>query len=160
MDQSDVASDVAYRVDVQGSIIAVDSAAPAYSRQRNGRKRRQSLAVFESVTSYNVPIHHSRSSSSKKLFLNFQGEVVTDSAWNWASANSGTDGGYSPITSQPFYGSGFGPHNHTESERNAITDIWMRVSEAFRPFDIDVTTDRPVRTHVHTHTHTHTNIQQ
>lgn len=46
---------------------------------------------------YNVPIHHSRPNSPNKLFLNFNGQIVTDSAWN-NNNGRGQDGGYSPIT--------------------------------------------------------------
>lgn len=33
----------------------------------------------------------------------------------------------------------------TNTHRDRVTDIWMRVAEDYRPFDIDVTTEVPVR---------------
>ena len=40
---------------------------------------------FDYVTEHNIPIHHSRPSSSKKMYLNFNGQEVHDTAWNSAS---------------------------------------------------------------------------
>ena len=53
--------------------------------------------AFNASRRYNVPIHHSRPNSPNKLFLNFNGQVVTGSAWN-NNGGRGSDGGYSPIT--------------------------------------------------------------
>ncbi len=63
----------------------------------------------------------SRPAATAVAYLDFDGETVTDSAWN---------NGY--------------PINASSSGLSAaqITEVWQRVSEDYRPFNIDVTTDR------------------
>lgn len=81
-------------------------------------------------------IFHSRPGSPNVLYLNFTGEVVTNTAWNSGSSPSvfnavtfSTDGDYSTFS---------------DSEQLVIRRVWQRVSEDYAPFDIDVTTERPV----------------
>jgi hypothetical protein len=77
---------------------------------------------------------HSRPSSTRKLFLDFNGYVISSSsAWNgYWTGNSmrgvSLDGNYSD----------FSP-----SENAYIQEIWKAVSEDFSAFDIDVTTEDP-----------------
>ena len=141
--------DGTYQVEEDGDVLAADDSLP----YDNGmpaphRLRRQTLATPDSVDQYNLPIHHSKPSSTKKLFINFQGEVIHDTAWNNPSKDIQVNGGgYTPITVRPFYATTnvAGPITLSDAARDMATDVWMRVAEDFRPFDIDVTTERPVR---------------
>lgn len=69
---------------------------------------------------YAPPLLSSRPDATAVLYLDFDGETVTDPAWN---------NGF-PIIAAPAY--------LTSDE---ITEIWRRVKEDFWPFSIDVTTD-------------------
>jgi len=72
--------------------------------------------------------------------------VITNTAWNSPSGRvAGEDGGYSPMTVAPFYDTtnSAGPMTLSNAQRDAVTDIWMRMAEDFAPFDIDVTTEVP-----------------
>ena len=77
-----------------------------------------------------LPLLHSLSTSSKKIYLNFVG----CSTRNW--------GGYANAYS-PAYDSDGNTASLSTAEANAITEIWKRVSEDFAPFNLDVTTEAP-----------------
>ena len=145
--QDNVLEDTTYNVNSDGDVYVADPIAPP---SPPSRLRRQVLATPDRTDSNNLPIHHSNPTATNKLFLNFQGEVITGTQWNSASYNPQTDGGgYSPITVRPFYASTnvVGPITLSATQANEVTGIWMRVAEDFRPFNIDVTTERPVRIH-------------
>jgi hypothetical protein len=80
-------------------------------------------------------IFHSRPGSPNVLYLNFNGETVTNSQWNTLSNRTvfnavpfSIDGDYA---------------NFNDAEQLAIKRIWQRMAEDYAPFDIDVTTERP-----------------
>ena len=70
-----------------------------------------------------VPKLNSYPSATATIFLDFDGQTVTGTLWNWGG----------PIMAQP---SGF--------SNSAITEIFNRVSEDYRPFNINITTDSTV----------------
>lgn len=79
--------------------------------------------------------YHSRPGSQNVLFIDFDGESVSGTAWN-------TTLGRDPIPARAFsldadYAS------FSDTEQAAIKRIWQRVAEDFAPFDIDVTTVLP-----------------
>lgn len=80
------------------------------------------------------PIRHSRPGASKVLFLDFNGHVVENTAWNvgdeasWDCRPYDTDGNETTFS---------------DSEQDDIIEIWERVAEDYAPFDIDVTTEEP-----------------
>jgi hypothetical protein len=67
-----------------------------------------------------VPMLSSYPSASATVFLDFDGQYVSGSVWNWSG----------PIDAQP---SGFNTAD--------ITEMFNRVAEDFRPFDLNITTD-------------------
>jgi hypothetical protein len=74
-------------------------------------------------------------------------QSISNTAWNLPNNNPQTNGGgYTPITVRPFYATTntAGPITLTAANKALATDTWMRVAEDYRPFDIDVTTERPV----------------
>lgn len=73
-----------------------------------------------------IPLLDSRPSAVGVVYLDFDGENVTDPSWN---------GGFT-IAAQPAVVSG------SPITSGQIADVWARVSEDFRPFDVAVTTDR------------------
>src|SRR6185369_17879756 len=66
------------------------------------------------------PILSSRPAATAVLYLDFDGETVTDPSWN----NGNT------IVAQP-----------SALSSAQITEVWNRVKEDYWPFNIDVTTD-------------------
>src|SRR5262245_1715356 len=76
---------------------------------------------------------HSRRGSSRTIYLDFDGFTITGTAWN-ANYNNGAD-----IIAPPWDTDG-DPTTFGTSERTAIQQIWLRVSEAYAPYDGDVTT--------------------
>lgn len=80
-------------------------------------------------------IFHSRPGAPNVLYLNFTGEVVTNTQWNTEISRTvipavafSTDGDLSTFS---------------DAEQLAIKRIWQRVAEDYAPFNIDVTTERP-----------------
>ncbi|MCF7864708.1 MAG: hypothetical protein K9L89_07960 [Kiritimatiellales bacterium] len=104
-----------------------------------------SASFTVSVPISSPPIFHSRPGATNKLFLDFNGGVVTNTYWN-------TDPDYGPTASWDCRPYGFDADETTFSvaEQQAIQTIWERVAEDYAPFDIDVTTEQPVPWNNHT----------
>lgn len=80
--------------------------------------------LFNSICSFaQIPIYNSLPSASSTIFLDFDGQYIDGTAWN--------DNG--PLT--------LGPSGMTTDQ---ITEIYNRVSEDYRPFNINITTDSSV----------------
>ncbi|MBN1569432.1 MAG: PKD domain-containing protein [Acidobacteria bacterium] len=79
---------------------------------------------------------HSLPGSKKILYLDFDGALVSGTAWN-ASFNGGAD-----IIAAPFSLDSY-PGTFSTTELQMIQNIWKRVAEDYSPFDIDVTTEEP-----------------
>jgi fibronectin type III domain protein/reprolysin-like metallo-peptidase family M12B len=78
---------------------------------------------------------HSNPTSTHTLFIDFDGTVVSGTAWN---SNYGVLAGAHPAWSLDSDATTF-----SATEREAIQSIWQRVSEDYAPFDVDVTTADP-----------------
>lgn len=78
---------------------------------------------------------HSRPSSKRKIYLDFNGHTTTGSAWN---SSYGVD----PIVSPAFDLDGV-PGTFSSTELAMIQNIWRRVAEDYAAFDVDVTTQEP-----------------
>lgn len=74
---------------------------------------------------------HSSPSSTRKLFLDFDGHTIGASGW---SSGTLTAAAYSADAD----GTAF-----SDAEKTTIQDVWARVAEDYAPFDIDVTTEDP-----------------
>ncbi len=92
------------------------------------------VALAAAVPISTPPLRHSRPGSTKVLYLDFNGAIVTGTAWNTASAPS-----YDCL---PFDTDG-APDTFSDAEQATIVEIWQRVAEDYAPFDIDVTTEEP-----------------
>jgi hypothetical protein len=77
----------------------------------------------------------SRPSSSRVLYLDFDGHVANDPAW-------GSVGYGGTIVSAPYDLDG-SPNSFSAGERARIFEAWQRVAEDYRPFDVNVTTRDP-----------------
>ena len=79
---------------------------------------------------------HSRPGSTKTIYLDFDGQTVTGTAWNGV-------GFLLPAGSHPAFSLDGDPTTFNNLERDAIQGVWQRVSEDYAPFDVDVTTADP-----------------
>lgn len=75
---------------------------------------------------------HSKPGASKTIYLDFNGHVLTGTAWNVGTSD--------PINA-PAWTTDADPSTFNDSERTSIQYIWQRVAEDFAPFDVDVTTE-------------------
>jgi len=81
------------------------------------------IAMYSPKLIAQIPILNSYPSAKATVYLDFDGQYVTGTSWNW-------DG---PIDAQP---SGL--------TNDQITEIFNRVSEDYRPFNLNITTDSTV----------------
>jgi PKD repeat protein len=79
---------------------------------------------------------HSRPGAQRVIHLDFDGALVTSTAWN-------TGFGVSAIDAKPYDLDGE-PTTFSATERERIQTIWQRVAEDYAPFDVDVTTEEPL----------------
>ncbi len=77
---------------------------------------------------------HSRPGSKQVIYLDFDGDTITGSAWN---NNYGE-----PIVAKPYDLDG-DTSSFSSSEMDRIQNVWLLVAEDFAPFDVDVTTEDP-----------------
>lgn len=117
------------RVDPQGGIFYEDTVLPDNAGGETGAAVGGAQAVAPADTFY----LHSRPGASKVVFLDFDGDEISGTAWN---------SGGNTFYAKPFDTDG-SPYSFSDSERNRIAEIWHRVSEDMAPFDIDVTTEDP-----------------
>ena len=80
-------------------------------------------------------IFHSKPGSSNVLFLNFAGDIVSNTAWNNSL-------GRTSVVAVAF-STDADDTTFSDAEQVAIKRIWQRMAEDYMPFDIDVTTERP-----------------
>lgn len=81
---------------------------------------------------------HSLPGASRRIYLDFDGQEVSQTAWNLHTTSllpAGWYQGWDPA------GDGQGVFN--DAERRAIYEIWARVAEDYAPFNVDVTTEDP-----------------
>ena len=77
---------------------------------------------------------HSRPGAQRTIYLDFDGQDISGTAWNGAG---GIPSGFYPgmsIDASPAF---------TEAEKDVVQDVWQRVAEDFAPFEVDVTTQDP-----------------
>lgn len=78
---------------------------------------------------------HSRPGSTKVIYLDFNGQTVTGTAWN-------SYAGKATLEAPPFDLTG-NPAVFDNAELERIQYIWQRVAEDYAAFDVDVTTAEP-----------------
>lgn len=81
----------------------------------------------------NTFLLHSRPGAKRTIYLDFNGAVIQNTAWN---------SGGNTINAQAFDFDG-NVNSFSAAELERIQYIWQRVAEDYSPFDIDVTTEQP-----------------
>ena len=82
-----------------------------------------------------VPIYHSNPDSLKKIYLDFDGEIVNQTSWNSSNNNQTIHARAYSVDDDIF--------TFNQEELDRIYEIWERVSEDYSPFDVDITTEDP-----------------
>ncbi|WP_394754603.1 zinc-dependent metalloprotease family protein [Crenothrix sp.] len=77
---------------------------------------------------------HSKPGATNIIYLDFDGHVITGTAWN--------TGGPTSYNAKPFDTDGT-VASFSSTELSAIQQIWHRVAEDYAPFNVDVTTELP-----------------
>ncbi|TXH67823.1 MAG: tandem-95 repeat protein [Thiothrix sp.] len=77
---------------------------------------------------------HSKPGASNIVYLDFDGQVVTNTAWNTSGSPS--------YTAKPYDIDGVSG-SFSDTEKANIFEVWRRVAEDYAPFGIDVTTELP-----------------
>ena len=77
---------------------------------------------------------HSRPGSKRVIFLDFDGNTTTGTAWNSSYGE--------PINS-PAYDFDGDNSSFSNAEMDRIQNVWQLVAEDYAPFDVDITTEDP-----------------
>ena len=96
---------------------------------QSGARGAQNVPLFPLADTFKL---HSRPNASKVIYLDFNGQSVTGTAWN-SNGNTLVFNAYSDE----------GDASFTNNELETVQRIWARVVEDFAPFDVDVTTEEP-----------------
>jgi subtilisin-like proprotein convertase family protein/subtilisin family serine protease len=88
-----------------------------------------------------VPAYHSNPGFPKKIYLDFDGQTISGTTWN----NQNYTGAYNTgsVINAPAFSLDADRTTFTASELTAIYETWVRVSEDYAPFQVDVTTESP-----------------
>jgi hypothetical protein len=127
-------SDHALKLDRSGRLFYVcdwkgETNAPTAGQAAEGE------AAVAALVPYDQTFHlHSRPGATKTIYLDFGGFTISGTAWN-TSNNNGND-----IVAPPWDTDG-NPDSFGTNELTAIQRIWLRVSEDYSPYKVDVTTE-------------------
>lgn len=94
----------------------------------------QTAAAAAAIPVADAFLLHSRPGSSRTVYLDFNGHLITGTAWN-TSYNGGAN------IQAPAFDLDGNPADFSEAERNVVIETWLRVAEDYAPFDVDVTTE-------------------
>ena len=121
-------------VDDEGSVFYGDTLLPDPEKMEASESAGPTVPADAPVATLDDAfLLHSRPGSSNVVFIDFDGAIISATAWN---------GTYSQLDALPYNVEGDGSTFST-LERMRIVDIWHRVAEDLAPYDIDVTTEEP-----------------
>ncbi|WIA29692.1 hypothetical protein OEZ86_012174 [Tetradesmus obliquus] len=145
-DQLDADPDFGIDVTNSGLLFACEGLAASSSTGTSTVQRAARRARARSATAANAVANEpdplaaqafnlsSRSASAKKIWLDFDGCILTGTSWN--------NDNYPVITIPPYDKDGINTTFNSE-ERSDIVAMWRAVAEDYAPFDVDVTTIPP-----------------
>jgi PKD repeat protein len=123
-----LATDPHMRVDRNGRLFYADPALEAPAGVVDEAAEPQAAATPDDAF-----LLHSRPGAARTIYLDFDGHVLTGTAWNsWK--------GIDTIVCPPWNTDG-APDVFTDAERAKIVEIWQRVAEDYALYDVDVTTE-------------------
>jgi Bacterial Ig domain/Metallo-peptidase family M12B Reprolysin-like len=118
-------------LDRQGDVLYVDpapNAAPAVTAAAA-----PGVGAIPSTAAFAL---HSRPGAARVIYLDFDGHVITGTAWNSSYASG------QPLNAVAYDTDGV-PGSFSTAELNNIVNVWRRVAEDYAPFNVDVTTQLP-----------------
>jgi PKD repeat protein len=126
--RSQLLGDASLFVDATDRLLFVDPPAPEAAPTGPD-------AVYDpAIPTTDAFVLHSKPGAPRVVFLDFDGHVLSGTAWN--NSTGGT------CTAEP-YDSDNAPSTFSSTERGVIISVWKRVAEDYAPFDVDVTTQDP-----------------
>ncbi len=87
-------------------------------------------------TGINVPFYHSNPQFTKKIYLDFDGQLVSGTLWNGLYT-------FGKDIAAPVFSTDSDLTAYNASELATIQEVWARVSEDYAPYQVDVTTEDP-----------------
>lgn len=82
------------------------------------------------------PAYHSKPSATRRIYLDFNGGIVTGTAWNNNASYGSVASWDVKVWTQDSDATTF-----NDAEQAWMKKVWQRVAEDYAPFDVDVTTD-------------------
>ena len=80
-----------------------------------------------------LPLLHSRPQATRKIFLDFDGCITSNTYWSWNT----------PLYTPRYRTNSAAGQQFSAIEQSEILYIWRSVSEDYAAFDVDVTTEDP-----------------
>lgn len=120
-------------IDVDGAVYFVCPVPDAIKNDTSGALPADYIAIRAAVST--VPVHHSRPGAANVIYLDFDGENISGTAWNQSN-------GVTTYDCRPFDLDG-DETTFNDEEQARILAVWQRVSEDYSAYDVDVTTERP-----------------
>lgn len=114
------------QIDNEGGVLYADSFLPASGVTAPA----QQAMVISATDAFTL---HSKPGAAKVIYLDFDGHVITGTAWNstvssYKAKAFDTDGNIGAFSA---------------TELSQIAEVWHRIAEDYAPFNVDVTTELP-----------------
>ena len=118
-------------VDNEGGVLYSDTVLP----DEGSASTVSSIEQPQFITQTDAFTLHSKPGAPNVVYLDFDGSVITNTAWN---AYIGV-----PTLNAKSYDLDGAPSTFSSTELSQIAEIWHRMAEDYAPFNIDVTTELP-----------------
>ncbi len=129
------------RIDNSGNLVYADTILPdtahAKFTQQSSKTEQRNTAAMVLDDAFRL---HSKPGAPNVLFIDFDGAIITQTAWNDAV----------PRFDALAYDLDGNADAFNDNERLRIAEIWHQVAEDYAPFDIDVTTEEPAEFDINT----------
>lgn len=119
-------------LDRNGRLLFIDAHRPPEPTTTASATTSISAGAFPAEQTF---LLHSRPGAKRVIYLDFNGQIVSGTAWN-------NSYGVASIDAKAFDLDG-SPTTFNTTELDRIQAIWQRVAEDYAPFDVDVTTEEP-----------------
>ncbi|QSA95577.1 PKD domain-containing protein [Methylococcus sp. EFPC2] len=124
-------------IDVTGRMYYVETPPPPQAPElASGTTDTASAAATAAPLDLNQTFKlHSRPGSNRVIYLDFNGQTITGTAWNNYAGKATLEAPAFDLTGNPAL--------FDDTERARIQYIWQRVAEDYAAFNVDVTTEEP-----------------
>jgi hypothetical protein len=119
------------QIDNEGGVLYSDTVLP----DEGSAATLSSIEQPQAITQTDAFTLHSKPGAPNVVYLDFDGHVITSTAWNAYI-------GVATLNAKSYDLDG-APSTFSSTELNQIAEIWHRMAEDYAPFNIDVTTELP-----------------